>query len=68
MFCDNPACHKTTFAENFNFIDRSQKKTKRLIQHIVDVSNNMSSLSTQRTLRKSGVQVVKSTICTFLKR
>ena len=31
MFCDNPAYRKTTFAENFDFIDRSQNKTKRLI-------------------------------------
>lgn len=68
IFCNNPNCSHKTFAETYDFIERSQKKTKRLIQHIIDTSKNMSSILAQNTLRKSGVNVGKSTICSFLKK
>ncbi|MBS5587374.1 MAG: transposase [[Clostridium] spiroforme] len=68
MFCNNPNCSHKTFAETYDFIERSQKKTKRLIQHIIDTSKNMSSILAQNTLRKSGGNVGKSTICSFLKK
>lgn len=60
MFYDNPNCNHKTFDETYNFIGRSLKKTKRLIQHIIDTSNNMSSISVQNTLRKSSVNVGKT--------
>ena len=43
FFCDNPDCGFTTFAERFDFLAQKGKKTKRLIEKIVDVSLNTSS-------------------------
>lgn len=68
MFCDNNNCSHKTFAEVYDFIDRKSKKTKRLIDYIIDISVNMSSVSAQNSLRKNGVEIGKSTICTLLKK
>jgi len=38
MFCQNSDCDHTTFAETFDFIPHKGKKTKRLLDKIVDVS------------------------------
>ena len=63
ILCNNPNCNHKTFAETYNFIKSSQKKTKRLIQHNIDTSKNISSILAQNTLRKSGITVDKITIC-----
>lgn len=68
MFCDNPNCKHKTFAEIFDFIERKSKKTKRLKEYILDVSSTTSSILAQNLLRKSGIKIGKSTICTFLKK
>ena len=68
MFCDNDKCDHKTFSETYDFVDRRAKKTKRLVDYILDISVNMSSISAQNTLRKNGVKIGKSTICTFLKK
>ncbi len=68
MFCLNPNCNHKTFSENFDFVEKRAKKTIRLKNHIVDISVNMSSISAQNLLRKSGIKIGKSTICTFLKK
>lgn len=68
MFCDNNNCSHKTFAEVYDFVERKSKKTKRLKEYILDISVNMSSISAQNLLRKNGVEVSKSTICTFLKK
>ena len=68
MFCDNPACLHKTFSETYDFVSRRAKKTNRLVNYIIDTSINMSSIAAQNTLRKNGVKVGKSTICTFLKK
>lgn len=68
MFCDNKYCNHKTFSETYDFVDRRAKKTKRLVNYILDISINMSSISAQNTLRKNGIKIGKSTICTFLKK
>lgn len=68
MFCDNKECSHKTFAEVYDFVERKSKKTKRLKEYIIEVSVNMSSISAQNLLRKNGVEIGKSTICTFLKK
>ena len=40
FFCGNPDCGFTTFAERFDFLAQKGKKTKRLIEKIVDISLN----------------------------
>lgn len=51
MFCNNLNCGYKKFAEMYDFIERSQKK-KRLIQHIINTSKNMSSISVQYAIKK----------------
>ena len=68
MFCDNEVCSHKTFAEVYDYVERKSKKTKRLKEYILDISVNMSSISAQNLLRKNGVEIGKSTICTFLKK
>ena len=68
FFCDNPDCGFTTFAERFGFLAQKGKKTKRLIEKIVDVSLNTSSTTASRTLKDGIADVGKSTICSLLKK
>ena len=68
FFCDNPDCGFTTFAERFDFLAQKGKKTKRLIEKIVDVSLNTSSTTASRTLKDGIADVGKSTICSLLKK
>ncbi len=68
MFCDNKDCSHKTFAETYDFVEYKSKKTQRLKEYIIDTSVNMSSISAQNLLRKNGVKISKSTICTFLKK
>lgn len=68
FFCDNPDCGFTTFAERFDFLAHKGKKTKRLIEKIVDVSLNTSSTTASRTLKNGIADVGKSTICSLLKK
>ena len=63
FFCDNPDCTFTTFAERFDFLKQNGKKTKRLIDKIVDISPNTSSVAASRTLKDGIADVGKSTIC-----
>ena len=68
FFCDNPDCAFTTFAERFDFLKQNGKKTKRLIDRIVDISLNTSSVAASRTLKDGIADVGKSTICSLLKK
>lgn len=68
FFCDNPDCRFTTFAERFDFLKKNGKKTKRLVDKIVDISLNTSSVAASRTLKDGIADVGKSTICSFLKK
>jgi len=68
MFCENPQCERTTFAESFAFLSHKSKKTNRLKDEIFNISNNMSSLAAQRILRGGVATVSKSTICLLLKK
>lgn len=38
MFCTNPDCPHTTFAESYEFLPFKGKKTKRLDEEIVNIS------------------------------
>lgn len=68
FFCDNAGCGFTTFAERFDFLKQNGKKTKRLIDKIVDVSLNTSSIAASRILRDGIADVGKSTVCGLLKK
>ena len=68
IFCDNPECQKTTFAETFSFLPPKGKKSKRLIEKILDVSLNVSSITAASLLSDGVAAVGKSTICNMLKK
>jgi len=68
MFCDNPKCKKTTFAETFEFLPSKGKKSKRLLDKITDISLNVSSVTASSLLRDGIADVGKSTICNMLKK
>ena len=68
MFCKNPDCNHTTFAERFDFLSNKAKKTKRLEDEIAWLSLNCSSIAASDILRKNVVDVGKSTICSLLKK
>ena len=68
MFCDNPDCEKKTFAETFVFLPPKGKKSRRLLDKIVDVSLNVSSVAAADILRDGIADVGKSTICNLLKK
>lgn len=68
MFCNNPDCNHTTFAESFDFLKFKAKKTKRLENEIINISMNVSSLTATDFLKESVADVGKSTICNLLKK
>jgi len=68
MFCNNPECKHTTFAERFDFLSNKSKKTSRLEDEIVRVSLNCSSTAASEILKKNVVNVGKSTVCSLLKK
>lgn len=71
LFCDNPECGNTTFAETFSFLPRKGKKSKRLIDKILDVSLSVNSVTAASILSGPGggiVSIGKSTICNMLKK
>lgn len=68
MFCNNPDCDHTTFAERFNWLAYKSKKTQRLEDEIVHLSLNCSSIAAARVLSKNTVAVGKSTVCNLLKK
>ena len=68
MFCVNPECDHTTFAETFEFLPFKSKKTKRLEDEIINVAMNVSSLAATAILKNSVVDISKSTVCYLLKK
>jgi hypothetical protein len=66
MFCDNPDCKNTTFAETFSFLPHKGKKSKRLLEKIIEVSLNVSSITAASLLQNGVVDIGKSTICNML--
>ncbi|EKN71146.1 transposase [Schinkia azotoformans LMG 9581] len=68
MFCDNPLCDRTTFAESFSFIDNKAKKTKRLLEVIIEISLTQSSVSAATYLTQHIANVKKSSICNYQKK
>ena len=68
MFCTNPECGHKTFAETFGFISPKAKKSRRLLEKIINVSLNVSSVNAADMLKNGIADVGKSTICNLLKK
>ena len=59
MFCDNPNCSYTTFAQTYNFLPYKAKKATRLTDAIYNISLNCSSISASKILKSSIADVSK---------
>lgn len=68
MFCGNPDCSHTTFAERYSFLNGSAKQTNRLKEHIIDIAMETSSVAAAEVLGRNAVKTSKSTICLMLKK
>ena len=66
--CKNPKCEQQTFTEEFEFINKKSRKSKRLEKEIMRVSLTQSSVSAAKYLSGSVAEVGKSTICKMLKK
>ena len=67
-FCDNRDCPNTTFAESFDCLKPKAKKSTRLIDEIMKISVEVSSVAASKMLRDGVADVSKSTICDMLKK
>jgi transposase len=63
FFCVNKSCNHTTFSENFDFIRPLEMKTNRLIDKILEISENSSMRKSAIMLKELGVVTCKATIC-----
>ncbi len=68
MFCVNPDCGHTTFAERYPFLERNAKSTTRLKDQIINIALETSSIAAASSLKRSAIKVSKSTICLMLKK
>ena len=67
-FCDNRNCPHTTFAETYDFLLPKAKKSTRLVNEIMKLSVEVSSVAASRVLKDGVADVSKSTICDMLKK
>jgi len=67
-FCGNQDCPNTTFAESFDCLMPKAKKSKRLIDEIMKISVEVSSVAASKMLKGGIADVSKSTICDMLKK
>lgn len=68
FFCNKKECCNKTFSETFEFIDFKSKKSKRLIEYIINISMKLSTIEASKILEKNGVGVSKSTVHNLLKK
>jgi transposase len=66
--CLNAECPRKVFAESFDFLQSNAKKTTRLVDKIMNMSLETSSVTASRLLKDEGVEVSKTTICNMLKK
>ena len=67
MFCDNRDCSYTTFAERFDFLEHNSRKSKRLVDKIIEMSLYMNAVELSKVLKNGIAEIEKSTICNLLK-
>ena len=68
MKCMNPECSHKIFAERHPFVSPNAQKTNRLIERILKISSEMSSVCSSKLLKSENIIIGKSSICTLLKK
>jgi len=66
-FCLHPECPYKTFAERFDFIEPKAQKTKRVIDFVITIAIEVSSVTASKILSGRVVTICKSSICNLLK-
>ena len=64
----NDQCKKKTFSERHSFVDLNGKKTTRLIQNILYMSTQLSSVNAANILKSNRIEISKSSVCSLLKK
>lgn len=57
FFCDNPECRFKIFAERLDFLQENAKKTSHLIDKIMNISLNMSSVYAAKVLKDETIMI-----------
>lgn len=68
MKCQNPECVHKSFSERHPFVKSNAQKTNRLIERILKISSEVSSVCSCKLLKNENITVGKSTICTLIKK
>jgi len=67
-FCNNKKCKHKTFAEQFDFVETSAVRTKRLDDYINKIGLRDNSMDAVRTLKDTGIDVSSSTVLRIVKK
>ena len=68
FFCKNNKCSNSTFAEQFDFIEKHSRMTTRLKDRIVNDSKGISAKSAKTVINKGVVNISDDTILRILKK
>jgi len=68
MFCVNPECPRTTFAERFDFLGKKAKKSKRLEKEIINIAAHMSTVAAGEVLSRNHMKISASGVRNALKK
>ena len=64
----NPSCPRATFAERFDGLPRHGRKTKRLMDKILDIAIHTNSVAASEILSDGIADVCKNAICGYIKK
>ncbi|SET71670.1 zinc-finger of transposase IS204/IS1001/IS1096/IS1165 [[Clostridium] aminophilum] len=68
MQCLNQECSHKYFSEQHPFATSNARKTNRLVDRILKMSSEVSSVCSSKLLKGENISVGKSTICSMLKK
>lgn len=63
FFCENHDCGHVVFSETYEFINPDEKRSNRLIRRIISAYEGRSAGEVVLSLRKTGINVCKATVC-----
>lgn len=67
-FNDNPESTNLTVIEEFDFLNHSRRRTKRLDEYLINLSKEMSAIGIERNIKDSYATVSDSTILRMIKK
>ncbi len=67
-FCDNDDCSQKIFAEKFEFLGSTRKRTKRLEEYILNLSKSSNALQAERFMNDNVSKISNDTILRLVKK